>query len=198
MVFCKRLTFVFLSVFILPFFLLGCQTVEVLAYSHQEKMVSSKNIGSDMFKVDPVMILLGKSFDEIIHVLGEPDEQGDSSLYGPHYYILYMHKEGAIRLCSPEPMEKKIAVSIILGPGQEVLGARVGMTFPEIQDILGAPAFRPEPGMDKLYYMDYFFGETTNQIPEIFISFSADAINSPTHNAFIKWEAFEYDKVEMF
>ena len=193
-----RLPFLILSICILPFVLLGCQTVDGLAYSYPEKMVSIKNGSLDMFNEDPVMILLGKSFDEIIQVLGEPDEQGNSSLYGPHYYILYMHKEGVIRICSPEPMEEKIAVSIILGPGQEVLGARVGMTFPEIEDILGAPAFRPEPGMDKLYYMDYFFGETTNQIPEIFISFSADAINSPTHHAFIKWEAFEYDKVEMF
>ncbi len=56
----------FLSVFILPFSILGCQTVEVLAYSHQEKMVSSKTIGSDMFKVDPVMILLGKLFREVV------------------------------------------------------------------------------------------------------------------------------------
>ncbi len=93
--------------------------------------------------------------------------------------------------------EKKIAVSIILGPGKEVLGARVGMTFPEIQDILGVPAFGPELGMDNLYYMDYFIGEINNQMPEFFLSFSADAINSPTHDAFIKWAAFEYDKKEL-
>ncbi len=187
-----RLPFIILSICILPFVLLGCQTVDGLAYSNPEKMVSIKNASLDMFNEDPVMILLGKSFDEIIQVLGEPDEQGNSSLYGPHYYILYMLKEGVIRICSPDPMEKKIAVSIILGPGQEVLSARVGMTFPEIQDILGAPALGPEVGMDNIYYMDYYFGEINHEMPEVFISFSADTVNGPTDDAFIKWEAYEY------
>ena len=193
----KRMPLILLSIFMLPFVLLGCQTVDGLAYSHQEKIVSIKNAGPDMFNEDPIMNLLGKSFDEIKQVLGEPDEQGDSNWYGPHYYILYMHKEGFIRLSSPDPIEKKIVVSIILGPGQEVLGARVGMTFQEIQDILGAPVFGPDLGMDNLYYMDYFFGETNHEIPDVFISFAADDINGPTHDAFIKWEDFEYDKMEM-
>ena len=142
------------------------------------------------------MNLLGKGFDEIIQELGEPDEQGDSSWYGPHYYILYKHEEGVVRFAFPEP-EKKIAVSIILGPGKEVLGARVGMTFPEIQDILGVPAFGPELGMDNLYYMDYFLGDINHEMPEVFISFSADTMHSSTDDAFIKWEAYEYDYVEL-
>ena len=197
MILYKRLPFIFLSVFILLFVLLGFQTEEGLKYSHQEKMVSIQNDSAIMFTEDPVMNLLGKTFDEIIHLLGEPDEQGHSNWYGPHYYIHYMHKEGSIRLCSPESMEKKIAVSIILGPGQKVLGARVGMTFPEIIDVLGSPDLGPEIGMDNLYYIDYIFGEINNQMPEIFLSFSSDSINSPTHDAFIKWEAFEYDKWEL-
>ena len=45
-------------------------------------------------------------------------------------------------------------------------------------------------------YMEYFFGETASQPPDLFISFSADDIKSPTHDAFIKWESFEYGKVE--
>lgn len=197
MTFCKRFTLMFLSVFILSFFLLGCRTVEVPGYSQQETMVSAENIDLDMFTEDSVLILLGKSFTEIIQVLGEPDEQGDSSLYGPHYYLLYLHKDGVIRLCSPKPMEKKIAVSIFLGPGQEVLGARVGMTFTEIMDILGAPAYGPEFGMDNKYYMDYFIEETNHPIQEVFISFSAEAIDSVTDDVFIKWEAYEYDNVEI-
>jgi len=150
----------------------------------------------DLLQKDQILNLLGKSFVEIKAVLGEPEEQGYSNLYGPHNYMLFDFKRGPIRFCSPDDVENQLAVSIILGVGQAVLGTNVGMTFGEIEDILGSPAFGPELGMDNLYYMDYFFGETTNQVPEVFISFSADAINSSTHDAFIKWEAFEFHKVE--
>ena len=50
---------------------------------------------------DPVFDYLGKSFDEIKQVLGKPDEQGQSNIDGPHYYMLYKQKEGKIRLSSP-------------------------------------------------------------------------------------------------
>ena len=85
-------------------------------------------------------------------MLGEHDEQGYSGWLGPHYYILYKHEKGVVRFCSPEHLDNKIAVSIFLGPGQGVFGARVGMTFPEIQDILGTPDFgdgsnQPWPGL---------------------------------------------------
>ena len=194
----KRLPYLFLLIFVLPFILLGCQAVENPVYAHQQKAESIGSPVLDMlFEKDPVMNLLGKSFDEIKQVLGEPDEQGYSGWLGPHYYILYRHKEGVIRFSSPKTIENKIAVSIILGPKQEVLGAKVGMVFLEIKDILGVPDFGPELGMDNLYYMDYFFGETNHQIPEVFISFSADRINGYTNDVFIKWEAFEDGQMEI-
>ena len=130
-------------------------------------------------------------------MLGEPDEQGYSGWQGPHYYILFQHEKGVVRFCSPEPVENGIAVSIILEPGQEILGAKVGMLFSEIKEILGEPAFGPELGMDNLYYMDYFFGEMSHQVPEVFISFSAACIDCPTQDVFIKWEAFEYGQMEL-
>ena len=85
-----------------------------------------------MFEKDPIMSLLGKSFLEIRQVLGEPDEKGYSDWLGPHHYILYRYEEGFIRFCSPELLGNEIAVSIILEPGQEVLGAKAGMRFTEI------------------------------------------------------------------
>ncbi len=146
---------------------------------------------------DPALNFLGNSFAEIKELLGEPQEHGYSNWHGPHNYMIYNFEKGPIRFCSPFDVRDKVAVSIFIGAEQEILGAKVGMTFAEIQDILGDPDFGPELGMGDLFYMDYFFGATNNQMPEVFISFSADAINSPTHDAFIKWEAFEYDKVEM-
>ena len=197
MIFSKRLPLIVISVFILAFVLFSYQVVENFAYSHRGMV---ENIASPDLKIlnkDPVMNLLGKSFDEVKQVLGEPDEQGYSGWLGPHYYILFQHEKGVVRFCSPEPVESGIAVSIILGPGQEILGAKVGMLFSEIKEILGEPAFGPELGMDNLYYMDYFFGEMSHQVPEVFISFSAACIDCPTQDVFVKWEAFEYDQVEL-
>ncbi len=196
MLYCKRLPFICLSVVIMSIVLFGYQAVVNPSFFQRQQVEISGIPESEMFKKDPVMKLLGKSFDEIKQVLGEPDEQGFSEWLGPHYYILFRQKEGVVRFASPEP-ENKIAVSIILGQGQEVLGAKVGMLFLEIKDILGAPDFGPELGMDNLYHMDYFYGETKNQLPEVFISFSAYAINSHTQEAFVKWEGYENDQKQI-
>ncbi len=150
-----------------------------------------------LLQQDLALKFLGKSFTEITEALGEAQEQGYSSWHGPHNYMTYNFGNGPIRFCSPLDVKDNLAVSIFVGAEQEILGAKVGMTFAEIQDILGAPAFGPAPGMGDLYYMDYFFYAPNSQLPEVFISFSADAINSPTRYAFIKWEAFEHDKVEL-
>ncbi len=143
---------------------------------------------------DPILNLLGKSFAEIKEVLGKPDKEGFSSSYGTQYYMLFNDKQGTILFYSPENpenKENKLAVSIILGKGQTVLGAEVGMTFAEIKKVLGNPSFGPEPGMDGINYMDYYLGEKSNQAPEVFISFAAKDINHPSHDAYIKWEAYE-------
>jgi len=198
MIICKHtpLSFLLLLIFILPFVLFWCQGLVNPEYYHQKEVESMENSISVMLEKDPVFSLLGKRFLEIKQVLGEPDEQGYSGSLGPHHYILYRYEEGFIQFCSPEPIENKIAVSIILGPAQEVLGAKVGMRFPEITDILGAPDFGPEIGMDNLYHM-YYFGEINDQIPEVFISFVAVSMNSPTDHVFIKWEAFKYEETEI-
>ena len=198
MILSQHIPLLLLLIFILLFILVGCQAVVNPEDDHPQKVEYTCTPVSSMFEKDSAMSLLGKSFIEIKQVLGEPDEQGYSDWLGPHHYILYRYKEGFIQFCSPESIENEIAVSIILGPGQEVLGAKVGMRFSEITGILGTPDFGPEIGMDNLYYMDYFVGEINDQIPEVIISFAAVSINSPTDHVFIKWKAFKYEKTEIF
>lgn len=187
----KGLLFIFLSVLILTIGF-GYQHGGHSTDFYLQEVEATEVSAIDMIKIDePTKIndsainLLGKNFDEIKQVLGNPDEEGYSEMFGPHYYILFENKEGLLQFCSPEPMEDKVAVSVILGLGQEVLGTKVGMLFSEIEDILGSPDSGPELGMDDLYYMDYVIGET-------YLSFSADDINGSTKDAFLKLEGFQY------
>ena len=194
--FSKGLLFMFLLILILTI-VFGYQRGEnsVDFYLQEVEAVGISSV--DIIKIDdpvkidvPVLNLLGKSFDEIKQVLGKPDEEGYSELFGPHYYIFFQHKEGLLQFCSPGRIESKVAVSVILGQGQEVRGVKVGMLFSEIKDILGPPDFGPELGMDNLYYMDYFIGET-------YLSFSADSINGSSKDAFVKLESFEHNQIEV-
>ena len=194
----KRLLLFLLLIFILPFTLLGSQAVDKPRYAYRQETENTGNLIFDKFENDPVMDLLGKTFDEIEKVLGEPDEQGYSSWLGPHNYILYRFEEGVIQFCSPQSIENKIAIAIIMGPGQEIYGVRAGMLFAEIIAVLGKPDFGPELGINNLYHIDYYLGELNLQTPEVFISFSAADINGSTQDIFIKWEAYEYNqKVQM-
>ena len=150
-------------------------------------------IDSGLWQKDSTLNLLGKSFAEIKEALGAPNEQGYSNEYGPAEYMLFKSKGGAIAFYSPEKLENKRAISIVLGEGKSILGTEVGMTFAEIEDTLGPPTFGPEPGMENSYFMDYFLGKTTNNKPEVLISFSADDISSGTYEVFIKWEAYNFE-----
>ena len=183
----KHLSVLVLAI-IIP--LTGCQAVARSAYS--PLLDNTEGAALDTWGIDPVMNLLGRRFDEIERLLGSPDEQGYDDWLGPHYYMLFRHEKGVMRICSPEHIESRIAVSIILGSGQRVLGAKVGMPFEEIMAMLGAPDFGPDRGMDNLYHMDYHFGERQDHgMPEVFVSFSAPTVDAPTDEAFIKWESFE-------
>ncbi len=175
---------------------------ENYAYSQEPGFANVENCSNSdkplaiMLQDDSALNLLGKNFSEIKEVIGEPAEEGSSNWYGPHNYISYEFNEGIVRFNSPQGLENNLAVSIILSSKQKILGARVGMSFSEIKNVLGDPSRGPEQGKNGLYYMDYYFGKINNQVPEIVISFSAEKIDGPTVDAFIKWEAFDYKKVD--
>ena len=198
----------YLFVIVLPFLMLGQAEEEPDSYDHQNMVESNGNsfslyereIETNLYlhERDPVIKLLGKSFDKIIGVMGDPDEQGYSSWNGPHHYMLYNYKDGSITFHSPEELDNKTAISMSLGEGQTILGVEVGSDFEEIRDVLGKPDSGPEPGLDDLYYMDYHFGEKKDGVPEVFISFTADTIDGETRDVFVKWEAFDYKQKETF
>lgn len=190
----KHLPFILILLFILPTVLVGSKVAEKPIYAYRQNIERSGSPVFDKFENDPVIDLLGKNFDEIKQMLGEPAEQEYSGWLGPHNYILYRSKQGAIQFCSPDYLDDEAAISIILGPGQEIYGVKVGMRFTEIMAVLGTPDSGPEFGINNLYYMDYHLGKDNHQVPEIIISFSAADINGSTQDAFIKWEAYEYNQ----
>lgn len=131
-----------------------------------------------MFEDDRVRSLLGWPFEEIEQSLGESDEQGYDEWLGRHYYMLFQHEEDTVRFCSPEPLEDGIAVSIVFGLGQGVIGARVGLRFEEIEETMGTPDFSPDLGPGNLCYIGYFLGETHRNRPDIFVRSLAVCKNS--------------------
>jgi hypothetical protein len=188
----KKLPYLFLIILILLSALFGFRAAEKPIFVQLQNMGNNGIPMTDRIENDPVVQFIGKSFDEIKRQLGEPHEQGSSSWLGTHDYILYRSKDGYIRFNSPDSDENSIATSIIIGPGQEVLGAKAGMNFSEIIAILGEPDFGPEPGINNLYYMDYCWGELNDQVPDYLVSFAAEDIDAPTRDIFIKWEGYEY------
>ncbi len=179
----------FLSILVFLILLTSCQTAGISMYSRQPQEEYTEVTSQVALATDPAMNLLGRSLDDITQLLGDPDERGYDDWRGPHYHITYRQEEGIMRIFFPEQIENRFADSIVLGPGQQVLGARVGMPFEEIEALLGSPDYGPERGMDDLYYMDYYFGNLLDGgMPEVFVSFSARSPDSPTDEAFIKQE----------
>jgi len=172
------------------------------AYSQQPEPTSAENCSNSVkplaakIQNDPALNLLGENFSEIKDIFGEPAEEGSSNRYGPHNYMSYEFNEGIVRFNSPQGLENDTAVGIIISGNHKILGARVGMSFSEIKNVLGSPSHGPKQGMNDLYYMEYFLGDVNNRNPEIVISFSAEKIDGPTVDAFIKWEAFDYEKLD--
>ncbi len=168
-----------LSAVILLFILASCAPADSLRQLGQKLLSEEPQIES--FREDAVVRFLGKEFGQIRDKLGEPAQEGYSSWYGPHYYLLYRENGGSIRFCSPDHLEPREAVSIIAARGVSVLGVEVGMTFVEIEEVLGQPDYGPEARSNDLYYVEYILFDG-----KIYVSFSAGAPDGPTKDVFIK------------
>ncbi len=162
-------------------------------YENNEAPAVSSQTQTGPFTHHSALGLLGKSFYEIKEILGEPDHEGSSNMYGPHNYISYDYKAGTVRFNSPQGLNENLAVSIIMNGEHKIFCAGLDMSLSEIEEILGKPDFGPETGVDGLYHTVYYLGEIKNQVPEVFISFSAEDIEGEILEAFIKWEAFDYN-----
>jgi hypothetical protein len=180
--------FIFLIIF-LVIIGWGNQNSKIVTYEHTPQVIADQE--DIVYTYSGITTLLGKEFKEIVREFGQPHESGFSNLYGPHEYLLYQYKDGAIRFCSPEDLDINVTVSIILTGEMEVLGARIGMSFSEIENILGQSDHGPDFGMDENYYMMYFFDGNETCMSGFTVTFSATSPDGPTFEAFIKWENYD-------
>ena len=162
---------------------LASEIVEASGGGSEMVFTNSQHQGNASWYVEeenPVLSLLGRKFEEIKEVMGEPDDVGYDSQYGPHRYMLYVRGDGHLRFCSPENLDNLRAISIIMESTGEVLNVEVGMTFEEIQGVLGEPDYGPKSDMAERYYLEYILED------QIYVSFSASSDDGPTDDAFIK------------
>lgn len=162
-----------------------------LVWSPEEVMPPEKDEAGQIPKDDLIISLLKKNFSEVKQQLGEPDNEGYCGCYGEINYFHY-EKEGLF-IMSPyygTPIQgDEIVTAIELREGNEVLNARVGMTFKEIEIVLGPPDDGPYECIEEgNYVLGYSIEDVTGFYSgeQINLSFYAIDPYNPTYKAFIK------------
>ncbi len=128
-----------------------------------------------------VLDYLGKEKDFILSKYGRPSLI--ESAGGGGGEMLYYEEEKLAFIFSD--LEKDIVNNIILLPGRDILGAKVGMRFDEIENIIGKPKKRTLDPYQNDYIMIYEIKDG-----DIEIWFSANSDNSPTEMAEVFWKGY--------
>jgi len=162
----------------------GCRSVPPPPPDIKEK---TDFYAGDSFYKDPVLQYLGWSQEDIIELYGEPDIRG--LIGGPGGEFLYYGEKNISFIFAGED---EIVNNLKLFPGGEVLGVQVGMSFNEIEEILGPPRDRGYDEHDGCYSMVYWLGEEKNDLGEIEIYFHAvsDNANAPTESVMVLWKKY--------
>jgi hypothetical protein len=137
------------------------------------------------FYRDPVLSHLGMTKEKVIKKYGEPDyavEPGSnekSSLFYQDEKILFFLDD-----------EKEVVNNMEIYSGKEILGTKIGMTFSEIENILGEPNEKGYNFQDENYSLSYFLGKVTGGMGEVEIWFSSDTEDGKTNKATILWKKY--------
>ena len=134
---------------------------------------------------DPVLQYLGWLQEDIIDEFGEPDTR--AGIPGPGGEAFY-YSERNIKFIFAG--EDGVVNNLEIYSDVEVLGVRVGMTFDEIEEILGPPESR---GVDEMrgghsVMMVYKFGEENKT--ELEFHFYSSSDDTPTSVCMIFWRKY--------
>ncbi len=127
----------------------------------------------------------GMTQENIIDRYGTPTYRG--SIGGPGGEVFFYED---INISFIFAGEGKIVNNLEVFDGVEVLGAEVGMTFDDIEEVLGEPRDRGFDHYSEVYTLVYFIGDESDGMGEVEIWFSADSDFGETKKAEIFWKKY--------
>jgi len=134
------------------------------------------------FYNDSLLQHLGWTKEEIIEKYGTPDNIYPHYLGGEEFYyeaviFVFTGDEGVVN-------------NLYLYPGAEVLGIKVGMTFDEIENVLGKPRFRGFDDFSGGYMLTYFLGDKTESLGELELWIDAESEKGRTKTITVLWKKY--------
>lgn len=134
---------------------------------------------------DAVLQYLGWNQEDIIELYGEPDIRG--TIGGPGGEFLYYRDEKISFIFAGD---EGVVNNLELFPGEKVLGVQVGMSFDEIEQVLGPPRDRGYDEHSQCFSMVYFLGEERDDLGEVEMWFCAASNDAPTESVMVLWKKY--------
>lgn len=151
----------------------------------EERMAEIEAMKDKEFYEDDVLENLGKTKKKLVEEYGEPDEIMTVDAAGGEKFY-YKDKNLSFIFAG----EEGVVNNLYLYPGAEILGIKVGMTFNEIEEILGEPKFRGPSDMYEGYIMAYFLGDVSEALGELELWIKAEYENYPSERIEVLWKKF--------
>lgn len=134
---------------------------------------------------DPLLHHFGMSKQNILSRYGTPDFRGN--IGGPGGEV-FLYEEMGISFIFAGGAS--VVNNMEVYTGKNFLDVEIGMTFDEIEEVLGVPQKRGYDHYEEDFTMVYYLGEKNGTKPEIEIWFSAKKDDEPTEKAQLFWKKF--------
>ncbi len=130
------------------------ETEEVENEKEEEKKIEKENDEVVLYE-DPITENFGLTREDILEKHGKPSSKKEVFIY-EEKRMTFSFSEGKVK-------------AIVLYPGieKDIFGVKPGMSFDEIEKVLGDPRFRGVSEYDGEKVIIYFFGEKEDTIGEV-------------------------------
>ncbi len=162
--------------------------VEVGIVISEERRMELEEMKDKEFYEDEFLNHLGWVKDELTTKHGSPDSKKEHYLGGHELYyedmnatFVFFGDEGVVN-------------NIYLHPGAEFMGTKVGMTFDEIENILGEPVNRGFDEHAREYTMYYSLGDSTEYGGELEVWISTEEEDGPTDQFSLLWKKYHENR----
>ncbi len=136
------------------------------------------------FYNDRVLRYLGWSKQEVSFRHGEPDMTTPHYVGGEEYHYDRLSKTFVFA------GEEGVVNSFYLRPGARIMGVEVGMSFPEVREVLGEPEEHWFSEIDGEYVMLYFFGEEVLGGAEVELWVNSKEKEGETNRIDVFWKKY--------